>query len=160
MKQWMIEPFPVFINLSVQPSRKPSQLINKLPIKVPYTTFHLALVLWVIRMCKVRFNTIPLAPFLPFLPELWAIVRQYVLRFPVQFFKQPCYLFGCRLMAELPCQYKKSAAVVYAHNKPVLLPVHCVRPLQVYLPQLARFLGSASTSSACSYADNRLYHAW
>ena len=58
----MVKPVSVLAYFALEPFRKLPQMINELSVQVLNASFHLALVLRIRRMSKMRLNTMLTAP--------------------------------------------------------------------------------------------------
>jgi len=117
-------------------------MINELSVKVLNTPFNLAFVLRIRRMSKMRLNAMLTAPSLPLFFKLGTMVRKNSLRKPILLLQHSHCFSRRQLMIKLLCTNDKSAIIVDANQKPVLLAPNSEWPLKVDLPQLVRFLGS------------------
>src|SRR3972149_10944203 len=80
VKARMVEPVPVLAYSAFQPLRELPQVINELAIQVLNATLHLALILRVRRMSKMRFNAMRTAPSFPLLLKLLPKIGKNSLR--------------------------------------------------------------------------------
>ncbi len=71
----MVEPFPVLTKFTLEPPRKPPQVVYEFPVQVLDTPLNLALVLRIRRMSKKHSNAMPSTPPLPVFLELLAMIR-------------------------------------------------------------------------------------
>ena len=83
-----------------------------------------------------------IAPFLPLLFELTAMIRKYSLRKPLLPLQCSCCLSRRQLMIKLFSANDEPAIVVDANQKPVLLALNAEWTLEVDLPQLIRTFSS------------------